>query len=351
MSTTTDSRSHGGPERNTAAGIVTILLALSGWTAIPLFLKHFSHDIDGWTANGWRYGFSALLWLPVLVLQWSKGTTPKGLWKAAWPASVFNIFAQVCFGLAPYYIDPGLMTFSLRLQVIFLMFGAAMLFPSERKVIRTPLFIAGISLLLAGTLLTLWFKEGGLGEAKSSIGVALAISSGVLYAGYGICVRKYMSGLPPFTAFAAVSQYTGVALVLAMFMFGDKSGLLTPAIEAVQKSGQAVPKEWLLGGASVFELGGMQIFLLLLSAFIGIGFGHTCYYYAIQRLGLAVATGVVQLQPVTVSLISMFLFQEKISVLQWCTGTGAICGAVLMLWAQQKVAAKAKEIAAAAANT
>ncbi len=326
----------------TASGVVTILFALGGWTAIPLFLKHFSTDIDGWTANGWRYGFSALLWLPVLVWQWHKGTTPKGLWKAAWPASVFNIFAQICFGLAPYYIDPGLMTFSLRLQVVFVMFGAAMMFASERRVIRTPLFIAGISMLLIGTLLTLWFKEGGLGEAKSAIGVALAVSSGFLYAAYALCVRKYMSGLPAFTAFAAVSQYTGIALVLAMFMFGDKSGMLKPAADALLAAGQVVPQEWMLGGASVFALSGFQIFLLLLSAFIGIGFGHTCYYYAIQRLGLAVATGVVQLQPVTVSLISMALFNEKLSVLQWCTGTAAICGAVLMLWAQQKISAAIK---------
>lgn len=337
-----NAESHHAARSGTSSGIITILFALAGWTSIPLFLKHFSHDIDGWTANGWRYGFSALLWLPVLLVQWHRGTTPKGLWKAAWPASAFNIFAQICFGLAPYYIDPGLMTFSLRLQVIFLMFGAAIMFPSERRVIRTPLFIAGISLLLTGTLLTLWFKEGGLGEKRSAIGVALAISSGVLYAGYGICVRKYMSNLPPFTAFAAVSQYTGAALVLAMFMFGDKTGMLMPAVQALKESGSVVPQKWLLGGASVFELSGVQIFLLLLSAFIGIGFGHTCYYYAIQRLGLAVATGVVQLQPVTVSLFSMVLFHEKISALQWITGSAAIGGAVLMLWAQHKVASQTK---------
>ena len=44
-----------------AAGVVTILLTLVGWSSIPLFLKHFTHLIDGWTANGWRYAISALI--------------------------------------------------------------------------------------------------------------------------------------------------------------------------------------------------------------------------------------------------------------------------------------------------
>ncbi len=302
------------------AGIAMIVLTLAGWTSIPLFLRHFAKlHLDPWAVNGWRYTFSALMWLPVLVWHWRRGTTPKGLWKAAlWP-SAFNSLAQVCFGLAPYYIDPGLMTFSLRLQVVFLMFGAAAFFPSERRVVRSPLFIAGIALLLVGTMLTLWFKPGGLGEAKTEWGVVLAVSSGVLYAAYALCVRKFMHGIPALTAFSAVSQYTGAALLLAML---------------------CVSKDH---GASILQLNAGLLFQLALSAIIGIGIGHTLYYASIQRLGLAVSSGVVQLQPVTVSIGAMLLFGEALTGLQWVTGMGAICGAVLMLTAQQVVARRVSQ--------
>ena len=98
-------------------GTAMILAALAGWTSIPLFLRHFAKlELDAWAVNGWRYAFSAVMWLPVLLWHAQRGSTPKGLWRAALVPSLFNAAAQVCFGLAPYYIDPGLMTFALRLH-------------------------------------------------------------------------------------------------------------------------------------------------------------------------------------------------------------------------------------------
>src|ERR1043165_6414948 len=98
-------------------GALTIVLTLIGWSSIPLFLKHFTTLLDPWAMNGWRYSFSALLWAPVLIIGLSRKSLPKGLWRAAvWP-SVFNAAGQVCYAIVPYYIDPGLMTFSLRIQI------------------------------------------------------------------------------------------------------------------------------------------------------------------------------------------------------------------------------------------
>lgn len=286
-----------------------IVLTLLGWTSIPLFLKHFTGLIDGWTANGWRYGFSALMWLPVLVWAAMKHKTPAGLWRAALPASLFNIGAQICFGLAPYYIDPGLMTFSLRVQIVFVTIGAVLLFPAERATIRSWGFLTGIAMVLGGTISVLVLKPGGLGDG-SALGVGLALGSGLLYAGYALCVRKHMQGMNSLIAFAAVSQYTGAALLACMFLFG---------------------KDY---GAQVFALSGKQIFLLLLSAIVGIGIGHTLYYASINRLGLAVSAGVVQLQPITVSIGSLLIFQERLTSLQWACGIVAVCGAGLILWTQ-----------------
>lgn len=292
-----------------------ILLTLAGWTSIPLFLKHFSHLIDPWTANGWRYGASALLWLPVLLIGARRGTLPKGLWRAALVPSVFNIGAQVCFAIAPYMVGPGLMTFSMRLQIVFLTVGAAMLFPAERRIIKARGFIIGISMVLLGTIATLAFKPGGLGGGTAG-GVALSIAAGLLYACYGLAVRKNMHGLPPFTAFAAVSQYTAAAIAVLMLIFGDRSG------------------------ATAIDLGPGQFWLLMLSAVIGIGIGHTLYFASIARLGLAVSAGVVQLQPITVSIGSFLLFDEKLTLTQWCGGLLAVAGAAIMLVAQHRAAVR-----------
>lgn len=300
----------------TLTGVVFILLTLAGWTSIPLFLKHFSNQIDAWTANGWRYGFSALMWLPVLAWAAYRKTTPEGLWRAALVPSIFNAAAQVCFGLAPYYIDPGLMTFGLRFQIVFLMIGAAIMFAAERRVIKSPLFMLGIAMLFFGTIATLALKEGGIGTG-TSLGIGLSVCSGMLYAAYALSVRKWMYKMPPFVAFAAVSQYSGAALVVLMLVFAQNKA-----------TGQNDM------GASALALAPSTFGWLLVSAIVGIGLGHTLYFASISRLGLAVSSGVVQLQPVTVSILSVILFGEQLSTLQWTTGIAAICGAGLMLAAQ-----------------
>ncbi|MGH7242466.1 MAG: DMT family transporter [Phycisphaerales bacterium] len=309
-------------------GIALILTSLSCWTTIPLFLRHFREQIDGWSANGWRYGFSALLWLPLLLFAMRKGTIPRGLWRAAlWP-SLFNTAAQICFGLAPYYVEPGLMTFSLRLQIVFVTFGAAMLFPAERKVIRKPGFIAGIAMVVVGTMLTVWLKPGGLGSG-TALGVALSIASGLLYAGYALSVRATMHGLPPLLAFSAVSQYTAAMMLALMLIFARD-------LKTHEHS----------FGMSLWHMAPGQLAMLFLSAVIGIGIGHTAYFKSIQALGLAVSAGVVQLQPITVSIIAPFLFpnDEHLTGAQWATGLIAVGGAATMLITQH-LASKKRHLA------
>ncbi len=292
-----------------------ILLTLVGWTSIPLFLRHFAksdHAIDAWTANGWRYGVSALLWAPVLVLGMWKGTLPKGLWRAALVPSIFNTIAQIAFAVAPYMVKPGLMVFSMRLQIIFLTIGAALLFAAERRVIKTAGYLAGMTMVMAGTAATLYLQPGGLGGGTAQ-GIAVSIGAGLFYAAYGLSVRKWMQGFHPFTAFAAVSQYTAAGILVLMLMYGQDHGL------------------------AALRMPGFEFFLLILSAIIGIGLGHTLYFASISRLGLAVSAGVVQLQPITVSIGSYFLFEEKLTPGQWAGGMVAIAGAVLMLVAQHRL--------------
>lgn len=302
------------PALSKRSGVAMVVLTLLGWSSIPLFLKHFAPLIDCWTANGWRYALSALIWLPVLILGWKRKSLPPGLWKAALVPSLFNVPAQVAFGLAPYLVDPGLMTFSMRLQIVFVMTGAAILFAAERAIIRTPAFLVGMTVVLIGTAGTIYLNPKGLGGG-TALGITFAIGAGLLYSGYALAVRKFMHGMAPLAAFAAISQYTAVSLFVLMLVFAKHEG-----------------KHDL--GMQLFRLDHMQLLLLALSALIGIGLGHTLYFASIARLGLAVSAGVVQLQPVIVSIISISLFNEAFTPGQWAFGILAIAGAVYMLATQ-----------------
>jgi drug/metabolite transporter (DMT)-like permease len=299
--------------------LALIVATLLGWSSIPLFIKYFSHQIDVWTSNGWRYGFSALLWTPVLLWGHRARTLPVGLWRAAVIPSIFNAAGQVCFAWAHYKIDPALLTFGLRVQIVFVAVGAAILFPAERRVIRSPAFIAGLVLVFGGTMATVALDHD-FGLRATALGIALALASGLFFASYALAVRHFMHGMNSLQAFAAISQYTAAVIVGLMLALGDHAswrGLTLP-------------------GLSPFNLPGREIALLLLSAVIGIALGHVFYYMSIARLGLAASAGVVQLQPIIVGAASPWVFPGTLplSRWQWATGGVAICGATVILIVQ-----------------
>ncbi len=293
-------------------GVATVLMTLLGWSSIPLFLSYFADYVDAWTSNGWRYGFSALLWLPLVLVVWRRKKLPPGVWKLAIIPGAVNAVGQVTFTWAHYKIDPGLLTFGLRAHIIFATIGAALLFPAERRIIRSPGFLSGIALVVVGTLGTILF-DPSFGEATITAGVTLAILSGALFAGYALSVRWFMHGVSPLLAFAVISQYTAGAMVLLMFGLGER------------------------GGVTALSLTPLQFSLLLISAVIGIALGHVFYYISIARLGVAVSSGVLQLQPFVVSIGSWLLFKELLTGLQWTFGAVAVGGAAVVLIVQHRM--------------
>ncbi len=297
------------PKARTATGTVTVVLTLLGWSSIPLFLRYFSDQIDAWTSNGWRYGFAALLWSPILVLGWLSGRLPRGLWRAAIVPSIVNSVGQVTFTYAHYKIEPGLLSFGLRSQILFAAVGAYIMFAGERRVIRSPVYLAGLVAVLVGTGGAVLMGKDAI-EGAQAEGILLALASGALFAGYALAVRKYMSSFGAVIAFAAISQFTAAAMIVLMLVLGRHRGL------------------------EVIEMSTADIALLLISAVIGITLGHVFYYMSIARLGVAVSSGVLQLHPVGVGVASYYVFGEILTTPQWVAGGIAVVGAVLMLAAQ-----------------
>ena len=52
-------------------GVAVLVATLACWSSVPLFVRHLAEYIDHWTNNGWRYGASALFWLPAVL--WALG--------------------------------------------------------------------------------------------------------------------------------------------------------------------------------------------------------------------------------------------------------------------------------------
>jgi drug/metabolite transporter (DMT)-like permease len=299
------------PASRTLAGALTVVLTLLAWSSVPLFLRHFRDLVDPWTSNGWRYGISAVLLAPVLAAYRMRGGLPPGIWRAALVPSIANAAGQVCFCYAHYRIEPGLLSFGLRTQIVFSALGAYVLLAAERPLIRSPGYLAGAAAVMAGTAGAVLLGEGPPGGAHAA-GVGLAVLSGALFSAYALAVRHYMRGFRSAVSFAVISLYTAAALVALMVLLGRGAGL------------------------AALELPRGEFLLLLVSGVIGIGIGHVLYYMSIARLGVAASSGVIQLQPVAVGAASAYLFRESLTAAQWASGAVAVVGALLMLGVQAR---------------
>lgn len=307
----TEAHPHHDAKRH-AEGIVLIFVTLLGWSAVPLFLRYFTDFIDAWTANGWRYGMSALFWVPAMLISFAKGRLPKEVWRAAIVPAAFNIAAQIFFALAPYYILPGMLTFLLRLQIVFVAIGAYILFPAERPVLRSPTYVVGVAVLFAG-LIGLCFMGSTPPKGSTLTGIIFGISAGLLYGGYSLAVRRNMQKIHPVHAFGAISQYTAAGLLIIMLSLGESHG------------------------AKAMQLNWGQLGMLFASAMVGIAITHVTYYAAIARLGVSLAAGVILLQPFLCSAASFFLFDERLTGGQWLSGVAALAGAGVMLDTQRRL--------------
>jgi drug/metabolite transporter (DMT)-like permease len=198
----------------------------------------------------------------------------------------------------------------LRFQIIFVALGAFVLFPSERRIVRSWSYWLGVFVVFAGSLGT-GLLGSELPRGATAFGILIAVAAGILFGGYSLSVRHFMEGVHPVTAFAAISHYTAAGLVVLMLLLGKRHGSAVLAL---------TPLQWGMLGAS---------------ALAGIALAHVFYYASIARLGVAVSAGVILLQPFLTGVASFFVFGEHLTAAQWLAGVVAVGGAMVMLWKRQ----------------
>jgi len=313
----------------TPSGVAWACATLFCWTVTPLFIEHLTGVFDLWASNGWRYGLAALIWLPLLLLTIARGKMPPGLWKRALIPAAFSASAQVAFVASFYFTGPAMLSFGLRMQIVATAFAAAILFPAERLIIRRPSFILGGIGVIVGVIgVAALVPDAALptdapldptaSADRNILGIVLAALAGAGFAGYSVAVRKCLVGVSARLSFSVISLYVGTAMLVLMVLL----------------SSDPVPQ--------LTSMTGGQWGSFVLSVIFGLAAGHVIYFTAITKLGVAPATGVVQLQPFTVAAASYVVFREVLSFPQIVCGTVAVGGAGLMLYTQHAVARRRK---------
>jgi drug/metabolite transporter (DMT)-like permease len=329
------------------AAVASLVAAMIGFGAIPIFLRHFAGSLDAWTVNGIRYSVGALFWLPFLLFldrRPEAGTGPSfadaspssaptvagekcacpprtcplqpsgNVWRDALVPSVVNAIGQAGFGISPYYVSASTIGFVLRLSFLFTIIFGFIVLVEERLLARKSSFWWGAALSLVGVLVMFFdeFREGGEGSLP---GLAIILVTALAWGGYSVSVRHYVAHYSARQSFGVISLYTSAALVVSMFLFGN--------------------------AASLASIGAWLWFNLMASALIGIAFGHVLYYRGIHRLGPVVASGILLVTPFITCLFAWIFLDERLSSLGWLGEAFVVLGGGLLVAARAQIEGEA----------
>jgi drug/metabolite transporter (DMT)-like permease len=289
---------------------IALAVAIVCWASIPLFLKHFSTALDGWTVNAYRYTIAAAMHFPVILRTHWNSRLPHRLWRRALLPTVFNIVSQNLWTWAPYFIDPGLMSFLARGSIIWSVTGSFLLFPDERPAIRSAQFTLGLGLAAVGYA-GLMAQQGGLAQKATMWGVLIMLACGVFTAGYSLSVRKVLSDVNPRLAFAVIALYTSASAQALMLLFGH----LTPLVALDVRTAAS----------------------LSISAVLGLGIAQVAYYTAISHLGVAICSCSMLMASFLTTLASGIVFGERFTGGQWMAGVLLVAGGISIIGASRHV--------------
>jgi drug/metabolite transporter (DMT)-like permease len=283
-------------------GLVAALLCLA---AAPLFMRYLARSsaLDPWTMNAARYSLVAGFCLPFAIWRTVRSPETRRVWWSVRRVAMASIVGQATWGISAYHNEAGIIAFVIRSSFLFATVYSIVLLPGERATVARPRFWLGAAGVLAGMTLLFWdaLHSGG----SSLFGLAMLLLSAAAWGLYWVLVKRDLAGHDQPLGFAVNAIYTAVALILAMFLFGD----------------------WrTLAGVSS-QLWG----ILACSGCMGLLLAHMLLYHTIQRLGPVITDGTKCVQPFLTAIGAWFILHEALQTAQWVGGFVLVGSSALLL--------------------
>jgi drug/metabolite transporter (DMT)-like permease len=257
-----------------------------------------------------RYPLSALLYWPVIWAGYRAGRLNVDLLARCSFPGLLALGGQILWALAPYYLPASMLGFFIRMAFVWSLLVAMIVFPDERRLLRSGTFFVGVAFCVGGFLALSWSKVR-LDAEVTTPGIVIMLFCSMFFGLYGVAVRGFLRGVHPVLGFGIVSQVVSLGTLILLPLFGRPALLLT-----------------LTAG---------DLTVLISSSVLGVALGHFFMYTSVQRLGATITMGVGATGPfVTVVLARLFL-SESMTGDQWSAGITMSGGALALLRAQRRV--------------
>jgi drug/metabolite transporter (DMT)-like permease len=281
--------------------------ALIGWSIGPIFIKYLTGYLDAWTQNALRYSVAALFWLPFLLSSIRANRLDSSVWRKALVPAAANVVMQSLWAAAFYYIGPAFMVLLTKTNIIWVATFSLIVFPDERRLVRSKRFWAGLVLSVTGLVGVMYYRVDLAGQTAT--GIAIALIAAFAWGVYTISARIAFRDIPSHSAFSVTSIYTSVGLVILALLFGR-----------VGDCAAMGAREWTC---------------VVISAVVAIALAHTAYYAAMKRIGATIPALVILAQPLLVLATSSVIFGESFRLAQLFFAAVLLIGSALAIWAQQ----------------
>lgn len=304
--------------KSTLIGLLGCLGFIIGWTIGPIYIKLLTGYLDVWSQNVVRYSVACLFWLPFLFYKIYRKELPAKLWKFAIPVTLINLAAQSAWAGSFYFSKPGFLVILSKSCILYVAGLSVLLFPDERKLLQTPLFWVGLAAAFAGTFGIVYYHAESSSQGLLW-GTVLALCHSFSFAVYTVLIKMYFKGIDPRVSFSVITLYTAPGLLLLAVLFGSPADIVHLSL-----------RPWMY---------------IIISAIVSIALSHVAFYIAVQKIGVNIPSTLLLVIPLTVGIASFFLFNERMTVLQWCSGIVLLCGLGCAIRAQQNVQKKPDALA------
>ena len=200
---------------------VALALACVGWSLAPVFIRMCSLDFDPLTQSFVRYVSGSAMLAAICTVRWRSEflllLRRPGMLAGI---SALNVFMQYIWTVGCYGSTATTAQLIIKLNILFVIVLAYLLYHEERAVIRDPRYLGGTAISLVGLLFVLMKDGGSLLPVFDSATMLLLLMS-VCWAVYAVWGKHLAWKIHPVPMFGVMSIHSTIGLGLLALLIED----------------------------------------------------------------------------------------------------------------------------------
>ena len=197
----------------------------------------------------------------------------------------------------------------MRLNIIFSSFFAYLFLKEERRLIKSPVFMASLILSLTGAIgISL---KGGIENLQLDLGSLLVLLGSMIWGLYLVSVKKVLYTVDTLTSSAMIFTLSSLMFVPLTYFVGE--------LDAPFKAPLVI------------------VVIMVVSGILSVGLGNFFNYIAMKEIGVSVSSLIGVFTPFLTAVFSFIILGEAITMAQVIYGSLIILGFLILVIGKERI--------------